>query len=79
MLVKYVNVEHYSNNGNFNLFEVLKSLNEKYPTDDFKLESVTKSDYGDEIVVKISKTVPFGFGPGFEPVQMGFEFDNDQN
>ena len=42
MLVKYVTVERYSNNENFNLFETLKSLNEEYPTDDFKLESVTE-------------------------------------
>lgn len=75
MLVKYVNVERYSNDEDFNLFETLKSLNEEYPTDDFKLESVTESDDGDEVVVKVSQTVPFGV----EPVHMGFEFDNGQN
>ena len=75
MLVKYVTVERYSNDGNFNLFEVLKSLNEEYPTDEFKVESVTESNYGDEVVVKVSQTVPFGV----EPVHMGFEFDNSQN
>lgn len=75
MLVKYVNVERYSNDEDFNLFEVLKSLNEEYPTDDFKLESVTESDHGNEVVVKVSQTVPFGV----EPAHMGFEFDNGQN
>ena len=75
MLVKYVTVERYSNDNDFNLFETLKSLNEKYPTDDFKLESVTESDDGDEVVVKVSQTVPFDV----EPVHMGFEFDNNQN
>lgn len=75
MLVKYVNVERYSNDEDFNLFEVLKSLNEEYSTDDFKIESVTESEYGDEMIIKISQTVPFGV----EPVHMGFEFDNGQN
>ena len=75
MLVKYVTVERYSNNKNFNLFETLKSLNEEYPTDDFKIESVTESEYGDEVVVKVSQTVPFGV----EPTHMSFEFDNGQN
>ena len=75
MLVKYVNVERYSNDEDFNLFEVLKSLNEEYPTNDFKLESVTESDDGYEVVVKVSQTVPFGV----EPAHMGFEFDNGQN
>lgn len=75
MLVKYVNVERYSNDKDFNLFETLKSLNEEYPTDDFKIESVTESEYGDEIIIKISQTVPFGV----EPAHMGFEFDNNQN
>ena len=75
MLVKYVNFEHYSNDDDFNLFETLKSLNEKYPTNDFKVESVTESDDGNEVVVKVSQTVPFGV----EPVHMEFEFDNDQN
>lgn len=75
MLVKYVNVERYSNDEDFNLFEVIKSLNEEYQTDDFKLESVTESDNGDEVVVKVSQTVPFGV----EPAHMGFEFDNGQN
>lgn len=75
MLVKYVTFEHYSNDDDFNLFKTLKSLNEKYPTNDFKVESVTESDDGDEVVVKVSQTVPFGV----EPVHMGFEFDNDQN
>lgn len=75
MLVKYVNVERYSNDEDFNLFEVIKSLNEEYQTDDFKLESVTESDDGDEVVVKVSQTVPFGV----EPAHMGFEFDNGQN
>ena len=75
MLVKYVTFEHYSNDDDFNLFETLKSLNEKYPTNDFKVESVTESDDGDEVVVKVSQTVPFGV----EPVRMEFEFDNDQN
>ena len=63
MLVKYVNVERYSNDEDFNLFEVLKSLNEEYPTDDFKIESVTESDDGDEVVVKVSQTIPFGVEP----------------
>lgn len=75
MLVKYVTFEHYSNDDDFNLFETLKSLNEKYPTNDFNVESVTESDDGDEVVVKVSQTVPFGV----EPVHMEFEFDNDQN
>ena len=75
MLVKYINVERYSNDEDFNLFEVIKSLNEEYQTDDFKLESVTESDDGDEVVVKVSQTVPFGV----EPDHMGFEFDNGQN
>jgi hypothetical protein len=75
MLVKYVTFEHYSNDDDFNLFETLKSLNEKYPTNDFKVESVTESDDGNEVVVKVSQTVPFGV----EPVHMEFEFDNDQN
>lgn len=75
MLVKYVTFEHYSNDDDFNLFETRKSLNEKYPTNDFKVESVIESDDGDEVVVKVSQTVPFGV----EPVHMGFEFDNDQN
>lgn len=74
MLVKYVTVERYSKNKNFNLFETLKSLNEEYPTDDFKLESVTESEYGDEMIIKISQTVPFGV----EPIHMGFEFDNGE-
>ena len=74
MLVKYVIVERYSNDENFNLFETLKSLNEKYPTDDFKLESVTESEYGDEVIIKISQTVTFGI----EPEHSGFEFDNGQ-
>lgn len=74
MLVKYVTVERYSNDENFNLFETLKSLNEEYPTDDFKLESVTESEYGDEMIIKISQTVPFGV----EPAHMGFEFDNGE-
>lgn len=75
MLVKYVTFEHYSNDDDFKLFETLKSLNEKYPTNDFKVESVTESDDGNEVVVKVSQTVPFGV----EPVHMEFEFDNDQN
>lgn len=75
MLVKYVTFEHYSNDDDFNLFETLKSLNEKYPTNDFKVESVTESDDGNEVVVKVSQTVSFGV----EPVHMEFEFDNDQN
>ena len=75
MLVKYVNVERYSNDKDFNVFETLKSLNKEYPTDDFKIESVTESEYGDEIIIKISQTVPFGV----EPAHMEFEFDNSQN
>ena len=75
MLVKYVTFEHYSNDDYFNLFETLKSLNEEYPTDDFKIESVTESEYGEEMIIKISQTVPFGV----EPAHMGFEFDNGQN
>lgn len=75
MLVKYVTFEHYSNDDDFNLFETLKSLNEEYSTDYFKIESVTESEYGDEMIIKISQTVPFGV----EPVHMGFEFDNGQN
>ena len=75
MLLKYVTFEHYSNDDDFNLFETLQSLNKKYPTNDFKVESVTESEYGDEVVVKVSQTVSFGV----EPAHMGFEFDNDQN
>ena len=75
MLIKYVTFERYSNDADFNLFETLKLLNEKYPTDDFKIESVTESEYGEEMIIKISQTVPFGI----EPAHMGFEFDNSQN
>lgn len=74
MLIKYVTVEHYSNDEDFNLYKTLESLNKEYPTDNFKIESVTESQDGDEIIIKISQTVPFGV----EPIHMGFEFDNNR-
>lgn len=75
MLVKYVTFERYANTKDFNLENALKSINEDYPSDDFKIESVTTSYYEDEVIIKISQTVPFGV----EPVHSGFEFDNGQN
>ena len=74
MLIKYITTECYSNDEDFNLYKTLKSLNEEYPTDDFKIESVTESQDGDEIFIKISQTIPFGV----EPIHMGFEFDNNE-
>lgn len=41
MLVKYVTFERYANTEDFNLENALKSINEDYPSDDFKIESVT--------------------------------------
>lgn len=74
MLIKYITTEYYSNDEDFNLYKTLESLNKEYPTDDFKIESVTESQDGDEIIIKISQTVPFGV----EPIHMGFEFDNNE-
>ena len=74
MLIKYITTECYSNDEDFNLYKTLESLNKEYPTDDFKIESVTESQDGDEIIIKISQTVPFGV----EPIHMGFEFDNNE-
>jgi hypothetical protein len=74
MLIKYITTEYYSNDEDFNLYKTLESLNKEYPTDDFKIESVTESQDGDEIIIKISQTVPFGV----EPIHMEFEFDNNE-
>lgn len=74
MLIKYITTEYYSNDEDFNLYQTLESLNKEYPTDDFKIESVTESQDGDEIIIKISQTIPFGV----EPIHMGFEFDNNE-
>lgn len=74
MLIKYITTEYYSNDEDFNLYKTLESLNKEYPTDDFKIESVTESQDDDEIIIKISQTVPFGV----EPIHIGFEFDNNE-
>ena len=74
MLVKYVTREYYAIGENFDLHKVLKSLNKEYPSDEFAVESIIESEYGDEMIIKISQTVPFSQ----EPVHCGFEYDNGQ-
>lgn len=74
MLVKYVTREYYAINENFNLFKIIKSLAEQYPSDRFVLESATKSEYGEEMIIKISQTLPAGTFPD----DMSFEIDNGE-
>ena len=74
MLVKYTVYERYAIEENFDLHKILESLNDEYQSDDFVIESIAESDYGDEMIIKISQTVPFGK----EPAHCGFEYDDGQ-
>ena len=77
MLVKY-KVDYIIPFEDFNYYkfqdQILKEVNQKYPTDDFTLESielcgdkyydVNKGDlFTGEAVVKITQTVPYGQTP----------------
>lgn len=74
MLVKYVTREYYAIGENFNLSKIIKSLAKQYPSNRFLLESATKSEYGDEMIIKISQTLPAGTFPD----DMSFEIDNGE-
>lgn len=72
MLVKYVTREYYAIDENFNLSEIIKSLDKEYPSDQFVLESAVRSKYDDEMIVTISQTLPVGA----YPESMSFDIDN---
>ena len=74
MLVKYATREYYSIEDDFNLSKIIESLAEQYPSDRFVLESATRSNYGDEMIIKISQTLPAGTFPD----DMSFEIDNGE-
>ena len=74
MLVKYVTFERYAIEEKFNLYNILESLSKEYPSNEFTIEAIFDSEYGDEKIIKISQTVPFGV----EPAHMGFKFDNGE-
>ena len=72
MLIKYIKREYYSIDDDFNLSKIIKSLAKRYPSDRFVLESATKSEYGDEMIIKISQALPAGMFPD----DTSFEIDN---
>lgn len=74
MLIKYIKREYYSIDDDFNLSKIIKSLAKRYPSDRFVLESATKSEYGDEMIIKISQALPAGTFSD----DMSFEIDNDE-
>ena len=74
MLIKYIKREYYAIGENFNLSKIIKSLAKQYPSDRFVLESAVRSEYGDEMIVTISQTLP----AGTYPESMSFEIDNGE-
>lgn len=74
MLVKYVTREYYSIDNDFNMAEIIESLDKEYPSDRFVLESAVRSKYGDEMIVTISQTLP----AGAYPESMSFDLDDGE-
>lgn len=72
MLVKYIKREYYSIDDDFNMADIIESLNKEYPSGRFVLESAVLSKYGDEMIVTISQTLP----AGTYPESMSFDLDN---
>lgn len=75
MLVKYVTYRRYPIDDDFDMSSIIKSLDEQYPSDKFVLESATRSDFGDEMIVKISQTLK----AGTYPESMVFDLDDSEN
>lgn len=74
MLVKYIKREYYSTDDDFNMADIIKSLDKDYPSDRFVLESAVRSKYGDEMIVTISQTLP----AGTYPESMSFDLDDGE-
>lgn len=74
MLVKYVTREYYSIDNDFNMADIIESLDKEYPSDRFVLESAVRSKYGDEMIVTISQTLP----AGAYPESMSFDLDDGE-
>ena len=72
MLVKYIKREYYSIDDDFNMADIIESLDKEYPSDQFVFESAVRSNYGDEMIVTISQTLP----AGTYPESMSFDIDN---
>lgn len=72
MLVKYITREYYSIDDDFNMSDIIESLDKEYPSDQFVLESAVRSKYDDEMIVTISQTLP----SGTYPESMSFDIDN---
>lgn len=74
MLVKYIKREYYSIDDDFNMTDIIESLDKEYPSDRFVLESAVRSKYGDEMIVTISQTLP----AGAYPESMSFDLDDGE-
>lgn len=74
MLVKYIKREYYSIDNDFNMADIIESLDKEYPSDRFVLESAVRSKYGDEMIVTISQTLP----AGAYPESMSFDLDDGE-
>lgn len=72
MLVKYIKREYYSIDDDFNMADIIESLDKEYPSDRFVLESAVRSKYDNEMIVTISQTLP----AGTYPESMRFDIDN---
>lgn len=72
MLVKYVTREYYTIDDDFNMADIIESLDKEYPSNRFVLESAVRSKYDDEMIVTISQTLP----AGTYPESMSFDIDN---
>ena len=72
MLIKYVTREYYAIDDDFNMADIIESLDKEYPSDQFVLESAVRSKYGDEMIVTISQTLPVRT----YPESMSFDIDN---
>ena len=74
MLVKCIKREYYSIDDDFNMADIIESLDKEYPSDQFTLESAVRSKYGDEMIVTISQTLP----AGTYPESMSFDLDDGE-
>lgn len=72
MLVKYVTREYYAIDDDFNMADIIKSLDKEYPSDRFVLESAVRSNYDDEMIITISQTL----SAGTYPESMSFDIDD---
>lgn len=74
MLIKYIKREYYSIDDDFNMTDIIESLDKEYPSDRFVLESAVRSKYGDEMIVTISQTL----SAGTYPESMSFDLDDGE-